>query len=80
MSVTSSDLKKIFAGLVPDDVMSRMDPALPLTSQGVDSLALTALAVALQSAFKVTITPEEGIKLKTLNDVAAYLNKMGAKA
>lgn len=75
MKATVEDLKKCFETIVPADVLAKLDPAKPLTAQGVDSLALTAMAVALQAAYKVTIGPADGIRLKTLNDVAAFLNK-----
>lgn len=76
MSVTVSDLKKVFATVLPSATLDTMDPAKPLVGQGVDSLSLTALAVALEKTYKVRISVEDGIKLKTLNDVAAYLNKV----
>lgn len=74
MSVTIADLKKVFAIALPAEKLAKVDPALPLTGQGVDSLAITAMAVALQNAYGVTLTVEEGLKLKTLNDVVAFLN------
>ena len=75
MSVTVADVKKVFTGIVPDPVLQKMDPAKPMVPQGVDSLALTVMAVALEKAFGVKITPGDGIKLKSLNDVAAFINK-----
>ncbi len=78
MSVTAADLKKVFAKAVPADVMAKIDPAQPMAAQGVDSLAITAMAVALQHAYGVTVTPEDGVRLKTLNDVAAWVNTVKA--
>ena len=78
MNVTAADLKKVFAKAVPADVLARIDPAKPLAAQGVDSLAFTVMAVALQHTYGVTVTPEDGVKLKTLNDVAAWVNKAKA--
>ena len=75
MSATLEDLKKTFAFAVPADVLAKLDPAQPLTAQGVDSLAMTAMAVAVQTAFGVKISVAEGLKLKTLNDVLAFVNK-----
>lgn len=74
MSVTIADLKKVFAAALPEEKLAKVDPALSLTGQGVDSLAITAMAVALQNAYGITLTVEEGLKLKTLNDVLAFLN------
>ena len=78
MQVTVDDLKKIFSPIIPDKILSKLDPTLPMVGQGVDSLALTGLAVALESSYHIAITPEEGIKLKSLNDVVAFINKAGA--
>ena len=75
MSATLEDLKKTFAFAVSADVLAKLDPAKPLTAQGVDSLAMTAMAVAVQNAFGVKISVAEGLKLKTLNDVLAFVNK-----
>jgi acyl carrier protein len=75
MSATLEDIKKTFVFAIPADVLAKLDPAKPLISQGVDSLAMTAMAVALQNAFKVKISVEDGLKLKTLNDVLAFVNK-----
>jgi len=75
MSATLEDLKKTFTFAVSADVLAKLDPAKPLTAQGVDSLAMTAMAVAVQNAFRVKISVEDGLKLKTLNDVLAFVNK-----
>ncbi len=80
MPVTADDVKKVFAGVVPADVLDKLDPALPMVGQGIDSLSLTALAVALQKAYGVLVTPEDAVNIKTLNDVAAFLSKAQAKA
>lgn len=74
MSVSVADLKKAFAGALPADRLAKLDPANPLTAQGVDSLAITAMAVALQKAYGITLSAEDGLKLKTLNDIVAFLN------
>jgi acyl carrier protein len=75
MKVTVDELKKCFAPAIPADVLAKLDPALPLATQGVDSLSLTTMAVALQNTYKVKLTVEDGLKLKTLNDVITFLNK-----
>jgi acyl carrier protein len=73
---TVEDIKKVFGMALPAETLSKLDPDKPFTAQGVDSLALTAMAVALQDAYKITISVEAGLKLKTLNDVVAYINKV----
>ena len=79
MSVTLDDVKKVFAQSVPPAVLDKIDPAQPMVRQGIDSLALTILAVAVQNNFGVSISPEQGLRLKTLNDVTAFLNDAGIK-
>lgn len=79
MSVTVADVKKVFAKAVPAGVLDKMDPSQPMVGQGVDSLALTLLAVALQKGFGVVIGPEQGLKLKTLDDVVDFINTAGTK-
>jgi acyl carrier protein len=78
MPVTVDDVKKVFAPAVSAAVLDAMDPSKPLVGQGVDSLALTLLAVGVQKHFGVAIGPEQGVKLKTLDDVVAFLNAAGA--
>jgi len=78
MPVTVDDVKKVFAPAVPAAVLDKMDPSQPMVGQGVDSLALTLLAVVVQKNFGVAISPEQGLQLKTLNDVTAFLNAAGA--
>ena len=74
MKTTINDLKRIFASAIPADILAKLDPAQPMAAQGVDSLAMTTLAVALQDAYKLKISVEDGIKLRTLNDVVAFVN------
>lgn len=75
MKATVEDLKQCLVPIVPAEVLAALDPDRPMVEQGVDSLALTAMAVALQHAYKVTIGVEDGLKLRTLRDVAAFLNR-----
>ena len=75
MKVTVEDIKKCLEKAVPPGVMAKMDPDKPMVSQGADSLALTVMAVALQSAYQLKISPEDGLTLKTLNDVVAFVNR-----
>lgn len=78
MKASIDDIKKVFSMALNADILATLDPSKPFTAQGVDSLALTAMAVALQDAYKIKISVEDGLKLKTLNDVAAYVNKVAA--
>jgi acyl carrier protein len=75
MTVTAADILKTFEIAIPKDVMARLDPDKPFLEQGVDSLGLTAMAVALQNVYGVKIGVEDGLRLKTLNDAAAFVNR-----
>ena len=75
MQVTVVDIKKCLEKAVPAGIMDTMDPSKPMVSQGVDSLAMTIMAVALQNTYKVKISPEDGLTLKTLDDIAAFINR-----
>jgi len=74
MSVTAKDIIATFEQAVPNEVLAKLDPSRPILEQGVDSLALTVIAVALQDTFKIKMSVEESIKLKTINDIVAYVN------
>lgn len=74
MPVTAQDILNTFASVLPADVLAKIDPALPLVAQGVDSLALTGLALAIQNTFSIKITAEDSMILKSVNDVVALIN------
>lgn len=76
MSVTVADIKKVISVAMPADKLDKIDPALPMIGQGVDSLAITTMAVALQKAYNFNLSVEDGLKLKTLNDVVAFINRI----
>jgi acyl carrier protein len=75
MKVTGRDILATFSTLIPKDVAEKMDPSKPMLAQGVDSLALTVMAVALQNTYQVDIGVEDGLKLKTMDDVAEFVNR-----
>ena len=77
MKTTADEVMKMFSAVLTHDVASKLDPTKPMVGQGVDSLALTALAVGIQNNFNIQISPEEGIKLKTVNYVVDFINKFG---
>lgn len=75
MQVTVDDIRKCLEKAVPAGVMDTMDPSRPMVAQGVDSLALTIMAVTLQNTYQVKISPEDGLTLKTLDDITAFINR-----
>ncbi len=75
MAVTAKDILATFESAVPGDVFKTMDPERPMLEQGLDSLSLAAMAVALQNVYKVKVTVEDGLQLKTVNDVVDFVNR-----
>lgn len=76
MTVTREELLDLFldAGVEPD-VVDGLDPALPLTKQGVDSVDYPAILLAIADRFNVSIGEKEACELKTLEDFEKRLNR-----
>jgi len=47
---------------------------VPLMKQGLDSLDMATALLALESKYEKPISPEDAARLRTLTDIAAYLN------
>ncbi|WP_319779903.1 acyl carrier protein [Maridesulfovibrio sp.] len=77
MSVTVANVIELFASAVPPETLDKIDPDTPLLTQGVDSLALTTLAVALQREFSIELTIADTIALRTVNDIVNFINAKG---
>ncbi|WP_319760535.1 acyl carrier protein [Maridesulfovibrio sp.] len=77
MSVTVANVIELFASVVPPETLNKIDPDKPLLTQGVDSLALTTLAVALQREFSIELTIADTIALRTVNDIVNFINAKG---
>lgn len=75
MPTTLDVLKELLvrAGVDPRAV-ERIDPALPLTRQGVDSIAHPLLILAVEDRFGRRISDEQALSLRTLNDFLALLD------
>lgn len=60
-------------GIEQDEVTSKMT----LTNDsGVDPIDLASLIIACERAFKLTIHDEDVLQLKTVSDLAAYIDRM----
>jgi len=53
----------------------RLDPARPLPAQGVDSLEMVSIYLAVEENFDIKIPDEDANALITLNDLVAYVEK-----
>ncbi len=75
MAVTVDDVLNLMRTYaVPAELVDRLDPAASMAMQGVDSLALTLVAMGLQHAYGIQLTVEEGLTLRTVEDVVVMLN------
>ncbi|WP_211922066.1 phosphopantetheine-binding protein [Desulfolutivibrio sulfodismutans] len=75
MTATLDDLKRLIVrtGLSPQTA-DRLDPAVPLTRQGVDSIAHPLFILAVEERFGVHVSEEQALTLRTLDDFMAMLN------
>jgi acyl carrier protein len=75
MPVTLDALKRLIvrAG-VSSQTVDLIDPAVPLSRQGVDSIAHPLLILAVEDQFGVHISDEQALSLRTLNDFLALLD------
>jgi acyl carrier protein len=61
------------------DVVSQLDPELPMQAQGMDSVDMPLMVLGVQDQYKVVFEDRELARLRTLRDFAALLaQKLGA--
>jgi acyl carrier protein len=53
---------------------SKLDAGAPLVNQGLDSLDMATLMLALESKYKKAIPPEKAARLRTLTNIVEFLN------
>lgn len=76
MTTTVEDLKELMLDIGIDRAtVDSLDPDSPLATQGVDSVDCPAFAVALEGKYNVTITDSDSLRLKTLNDFIAFVER-----
>lgn len=75
MPVTPDALKRLLirSGVSPQ-VVEAIDPTLPLSRQGVDSIAHPLFILAIEDQLGVHITEDQALSLRTLNDFLTLLN------
>ncbi len=81
MALTGTDLLEQMtqAGIAPE-IVARLKSDLPLLKQGVDSVDYPAFVLAVEEAHGVSISDEDSLRLRTLDDFAAHINRMKASA
>ena len=72
--------------VTPEDIVRIVDPAdlpvpkealqidTPLVAQGFDSLHMATLMVEVESTYKKLISAEQTARLRTIRDIADFLN------
>ncbi len=77
MTIAASDITAIMksTGIDPKTVDAlKMD--VPLVHQGLDSIDMPVIAVAVEKKFGIDLSDANAAQLKTVNDFAAYVNKI----
>jgi len=74
MAVTVEDIVKVIqqTNVVEDPDKLRRD--IKLTDQGIDSLDMFSVILALQEQYQIEISDEDVDRLHTIEDLQTYLN------
>jgi acyl carrier protein len=72
--VTKEDVLQALEGIDVSTPIADIKADVPLVSQGLDSLDMATLMLALESKFKKAIPPEKSARLRTINDIVAFMN------
>jgi acyl carrier protein len=72
--VTNEDVLRELEGIDVSTPIADIKVDVPLVSQGLDSLDMATLMLALESKFKKAIPPEKSARLRTIADIVAFLN------
>ncbi|HRI62748.1 MAG TPA: acyl carrier protein [Polyangium sp.] len=72
--VTNEDVLQALEGVDVSTPIAEIKVDVPLVQQGLDSLDLATLMLALESKYKKAIPPEKSARLRTINDIVAFLN------
>lgn len=70
---TTRDIAVLMTGFDVDIDTLRTD--IPLEDQGVDSMDMSALLARIERAFHVEISEADAERLRTLDDLAARVNR-----
>jgi len=55
--------------------VDKLDPAVLLSDQNVDSLDLSGMLLSIEEAFSVEIPDEDVDGIRTVNDIVSYINE-----
>jgi acyl carrier protein len=76
MAITSADMMDLMreAG-IPSKFVDNVKVDVSLHAQGLDSMDLPAIAVAVEEKYNLDLSDAEATKLKTINDFVAFVNE-----
>jgi len=72
--ITQDDIMETLAGTDVSTPLTSLKSDVPLVSQGLDSLDMATLMLALESRYKKAIRPEQAARLRTVADIVEFLN------
>jgi acyl carrier protein len=72
--VTNEDVLQALEGIDVSTPITDIKVDVPLVSQGLDSLDMATLMLALESKYKKAIPPEKSARLRTIADIVSFLN------
>lgn len=72
--VTDGDVLNALEGIDVATPVAEIKVDVPLAKQGIDSLDMATLLLALESKHDRKIPPEQAAKLRTIQEIVAYLN------
>ncbi len=76
MAATVTEMKELMLTIgLEQELVEGLDPALPLSGQGVDSVDCPAFAVALEEKYDVKLTDTDSLRIKTINDFVDFVNR-----
>ena len=72
--ITNEDVLEAMVGVEISTPISALKVDVPLLSQGLDSLDLATVLLAVECKFDKPISPETAARLRTIVEISAYLN------
>ncbi|HLM71156.1 MAG TPA: phosphopantetheine-binding protein [Polyangiaceae bacterium] len=72
--VTTEDILRVMEAADLPAAMSAIEVNTPLIKQGLDSLDMAELMLAVEKKYNKAIPVEQAARLRTLNDIVNFLN------
>ncbi len=71
---TDADVLRALEGLDLSTPIADIKVDVPLVAQGLDSMDVATLILAVESIHNKAIPPEQAARLRTVSDIVAFLN------